>query len=114
MLLFGLCDVSDSLAVAEMLNALAADMFRAEVGFGLPGMSNGHCPANWHNFRRSQRVLGVRREKSGFSLLGPHQFSACAGCPSCWGAALVELQAPTRGQAPVPCFTSDVCSAAST
>lgn len=49
----------------------------------MPGMSQDHRSGNWNNVRRFQRGLGVRGERSGFTLLGPQQFSAAG-----------ELQAP--------------------
>lgn len=90
-MLFGLHDVFHSLVVAEMFNALTEEMFRSEVGLGLPGKANSQRPANWHNLRRSQRASGLRGAQSGFSLLGPQQVSAPAEDPGCWGVSLVEL-----------------------
>lgn len=65
-------------------------------------------------FRKSQRGLEVRGEQSGLILLGPHQFSACSWVLGLGSGSGLELQAPTPGQALVPCLTSDVCSDVST
>lgn len=77
------------------------------MGFGLPGETNGHCPANWHNLLRSQRVLGGKCSLHS-PCWAPGGSWLVGRTPAAKGVSLVKPWAPMGGLHPVPCSASDM------